>query len=300
MGIFGATTGAVAGALGAGAAGATAGATGFATGATDGAIDATAGAAGFATTPGAAATGDGGAAGRIRAALAAASFAVASAFAAASAAASASACPKMFLRTFSATSSGIELECVFFSLTPYPGKRSMIALALTSSSRASSLIRTWFASLMLLMDRSTVKNLSRPLLGRCCLLLKASSLPLPWPYPRNVQAPALLHLLPQLALRRLPKFPLKFPPEFPPSPHPLRSRGPLPCSPLTIHLPQSSLRLPLPYRPCFPQPVQPPPHLLRLRRSGSPPGRSCRPSSRRFPVSPSTAPASSRRASRDW
>ncbi len=37
---------------------------------------------------------------------------------------------------------GIELECVFFSVTPYPGKRSIMALALTSSSRASSLIRT--------------------------------------------------------------------------------------------------------------------------------------------------------------
>ena len=46
------------------------------------------------------------------------------------------------LRTFSATSTGMELECVFFSVTPKPGKRSMIARALTSSSRASSLIRT--------------------------------------------------------------------------------------------------------------------------------------------------------------
>jgi hypothetical protein len=46
------------------------------------------------------------------------------------------------LRTFSATSSGMELECVFFSVTPYPGKRSIIAFALTSNSRASSLIRT--------------------------------------------------------------------------------------------------------------------------------------------------------------
>jgi hypothetical protein len=53
------------------------------------------------------------------------------------------------LRTFSATSTGIELECVFFSATPNSGKRSMIAFALTSSSRASSLIRTWFASLIL-------------------------------------------------------------------------------------------------------------------------------------------------------
>src|SRR4029077_7410481 len=140
----------------------------------------TAGAGGFTATLvlGAAATGAAGAGGRIRRALAAASFAAASALAAVSAAASASACPKSFLRTFSATSSGIELEWVFFSVTPYPGNRSIIALALTSSSLASSLIRTWFASLMRPMDRSTVKNqsaLSRP----SYLLVTASALSLP-------------------------------------------------------------------------------------------------------------------------
>ena len=157
-GTFG-TTGTAAGAIDTGAVGAAAaGATGLAAGATGDAIGAALGAAGFTATLGAAATGAEGAAGRIRAALAAASFTAVSAFAAASAAASACACPKMFLRTFSATSSGIELECVFFSVTPYPGKRSIIALALTSSSRASSLMRTWFASLMRPMDRSTVKN----------------------------------------------------------------------------------------------------------------------------------------------
>ena len=85
-------------------------------------------------------------AGLIRAALAAASFASFSALAVASAAASASATPCRCSRTFSATSTGIELECVFFSVTPYPANRSMIAFALTSSSRASSLIRTWFGS----------------------------------------------------------------------------------------------------------------------------------------------------------
>lgn len=52
------------------------------------------------------------------------------------------------LRTSSASCSSSELECVFFSVTPYPGKRSMMAFALTSSSRANSLIRTWFASVM--------------------------------------------------------------------------------------------------------------------------------------------------------
>ena len=93
----------------------------------------TAGATGL-TAAGAGAAGAG-ATGRFAAALAAASFAAASA-------ASASAVPRMAWRTFSATSTGIELECVFFSVTPKPGSRSMIALALTSSSRASSLMRT--------------------------------------------------------------------------------------------------------------------------------------------------------------
>jgi len=149
------TAGTGAGVADAGA-GVGAGATGLATGTTGGTTCTALGAAGL--TALGVATGAGAAAGRMRAALAAASFASFSVLAAASAAASASACPKMFLRTFSATSTGIELECVFFSVTPYPGKRSMIALALTSSSRASSLIRTWFASLMLPIDRSSVKN----------------------------------------------------------------------------------------------------------------------------------------------
>lgn len=84
----------------------------------------------------------------MRAALAAASLASFSALALASASASAAACPEISLRTFSATSAGIELECVFFSVTPYFGSRSMMAFALTSSSRASSLIRTWFTSVI--------------------------------------------------------------------------------------------------------------------------------------------------------
>lgn len=144
VGAFG-TTGATAGATDAGAAGG-AGATGLAAGGaagdTVGATCTALGSAGFAATLDAAATGATGAVGRILAALVAASFASLSALAAASAAASVSAWPKIFLRTFSATSSGIELECVFFSVTPYPGKRSMIAFAFTSSSRANSLIRT--------------------------------------------------------------------------------------------------------------------------------------------------------------
>jgi len=44
-------------------------------------------------------------------------------------------------RTFSASKSSSELECVFFSVTPTAGNTSRIALLLTSSSRARSLIR---------------------------------------------------------------------------------------------------------------------------------------------------------------
>jgi len=44
--------------------------------------------------------------------------------------------------TFSASSTLMELECVFFSVTPTCGSTSRIALLLTSSSLARSLIRT--------------------------------------------------------------------------------------------------------------------------------------------------------------
>jgi len=47
-------------------------------------------------------------------------------------------------RSLMATSSSIELEWVFFSVTPNSGSLSMISCALTSSSRASSLIRILF------------------------------------------------------------------------------------------------------------------------------------------------------------
>jgi hypothetical protein len=44
-------------------------------------------------------------------------------------------------RSCSATSSSSELECVFLSVTPNSGNRSRMMLGLTSSSRASSLMR---------------------------------------------------------------------------------------------------------------------------------------------------------------
>ena len=49
---------------------------------------------------------------------------------------------RTYTRTFSASCSSRELECVFFSVTPTSGSVSRIARLLTSSSRARSLIRT--------------------------------------------------------------------------------------------------------------------------------------------------------------
>jgi hypothetical protein len=49
---------------------------------------------------------------------------------------------RMCVRTRSASSVSIELECVFFSVTPTAVSASRISLLLTSSSRANSLIRT--------------------------------------------------------------------------------------------------------------------------------------------------------------
>jgi hypothetical protein len=54
----------------------------------------------------------------------------------------ASAEPRIWTRTFSASCSSSELECVFFSVTPTCGSASRIALLFTSSSLARSLIRT--------------------------------------------------------------------------------------------------------------------------------------------------------------
>ena len=49
---------------------------------------------------------------------------------------------RSLIRTFSASCSSKELECVFFSVTPISVRTSRIALLLTSSSLARSLIRT--------------------------------------------------------------------------------------------------------------------------------------------------------------
>jgi hypothetical protein len=60
---------------------------------------------------------------------------------------------RMYTRTFSASCSSRELECVFFSVTPTSGSVSRIALLFTSSSRARSLMRTL---------------LIRPFVSPCC------------------------------------------------------------------------------------------------------------------------------------
>jgi hypothetical protein len=64
-----------------------------------------------------------------------------------------SAAERMYTRTFSASCSSRELECVFFSVTPTNGSVSRIALLFTSSSLARSLIRTL---------------LIRPFVSPCC------------------------------------------------------------------------------------------------------------------------------------
>jgi hypothetical protein len=53
----------------------------------------------------------------------------------------ASACARKCARTLSASWSSSELECVFFSVMPASGSTSRMALLLTSSSLARSLIR---------------------------------------------------------------------------------------------------------------------------------------------------------------
>jgi hypothetical protein len=133
------------GAAGAGATAGTTGAAGFGAGAGTTAAGAGADATGAGATGAAGFAATGAGAGAAGGAGAATGFGGCG-----GAAASAGASPPCRVcRTFSATSTVIELECVFFSVTPKPGSRSIIALALTSSSRASSLIRTWEVSVIL-------------------------------------------------------------------------------------------------------------------------------------------------------
>ena len=74
--------------------------------------------------------------------------------------------PRRWTRTFSASKSSRELECVFFSVTPTRGSTSRMALLLTSSSLARSLIRTLlirpflYSALCLSLHRSLTESAS--------------------------------------------------------------------------------------------------------------------------------------------
>ena len=70
--------------------------------------------------------------------------------------------PVRYARTFSASSASIELECVFFSVTPTATSASRMDLLFTSSSRARSLIRT-------LLIRPFFSLPRRPLAAHCNL-----------------------------------------------------------------------------------------------------------------------------------
>ena len=107
---------------------------------------------------GAAGAATGLAAGAGAAAAGRAGLALAAAFAA-SAAASCSASSRKCLRACSACSISSELECVFFSLTPISGRKSIRTLALISSSLASSLIRIWFVSVMRLLFTAALRGI---------------------------------------------------------------------------------------------------------------------------------------------
>src|SRR6266436_6538295 len=154
-----------------------------------------------------------------------------------------------------------------------------MAFALTSSSRASSLIRTWFTSDML------IKILPLPACpGPLLALLPRSCLPWILPLP-HFRSSLWIPARPQeLGLRGPPLRLL---------PTPRRSLL-LQCQPLPQRLPLSQC-LPQEYRYSLPLRLSP---LLRhhLRRSDSPPDKSCPPSFRRCPESPSIARASSPRA----
>jgi hypothetical protein len=91
-------------------------------------------------------------------------------------------CAAKCLRTRSASSASMELECVFFSVTPTAWRTSRIALLLTSSSLARSLIRTLLirlCSLRIPLDDhdNPLRDLNDldPLLSKCNLHCSAWS-----------------------------------------------------------------------------------------------------------------------------
>jgi hypothetical protein len=84
--------------------------------------------------------------------------------------------PRMCARTLTASYSSRELECVFFSVTPTSGSTSRIALLLTSSSLARSLIRTLLIRPFLCpaLCLSLHRSLTESLFGKRTSLLACS------------------------------------------------------------------------------------------------------------------------------
>src|SRR6266849_8160366 len=154
--------------------------------------------------------------------------------------------------------------------------------------------------------------------------MRIKTLPLPAaPHPSSL-LPCHLRIQPLLLFPRSPRIPAPFQ-ELARSGDPLRRHlralQPLPLPKLArlgeLARPDALLRSflprlrllpqrlplsqPLPLARRYSRPLRPSPPLRhRLRRSGSPPDKSCPPSSRRCPGSPSIAPASSPRASPHW
>lgn len=140
----------------------------------------------------------------------------------------ASAEPRRWTRTFSASCSSSELEWVFFSVTPTIGRASRMALLLTSSSLARSLIRTLlirpflYPALCLGLHRSLTESTSctrtpSKMSARAICVIRMTIQLFPEQSHRSARAPAFhlrrLRLLPSSqALPRLHPRHLRRPP----------------------------------------------------------------------------------------
>jgi hypothetical protein len=106
--------------------------------------------------------------------------------------------PRRWTRTFSASKSSRELECVFFSVTPTVCSTSRMALLLTSSSLARSLIRTLlirpFVPRVVLMSSSHPHGVSFSEIARSSPCFACVMIILLFPEQRRHAAPALSFL----------------------------------------------------------------------------------------------------------
>jgi hypothetical protein len=115
----------------------------------------------------------------------------------------ASAEPRIWARTFSASWSSMELECVFFSVTPTCGSASRMALLLTSSSLARSFIRTLLIRPFFFSALGIHCNLTEPMLcTRIISNLRARAMIIRFFRERNLEARSLDLLLLQTQFRR--------------------------------------------------------------------------------------------------